>query len=760
MEILEGRVIAFYKNCPKPSGWFGCRFYLPEKRDVVKLTGIVSPAPKVGVNVVVTAEAMPRDPKYGSGLEYRAVSISPAKDKKSIVSYLCSLRGIGNATAEKVWQAFRSRSIDVIRNDSEKLDGIGISDEAINFLIAGVTSVTVENLLRQKFPELTDGQVKKLVDFYGGGAVNILEKAPYRLCVDLRGERGFGFAAVDAMALANGFAYDCPDRVSAAIEQALTARLRDAGDMLVDLTNYAGFVQGVLSVLNRPGISPVSWDLVVSTILQEAGRLHGRIVIEQRNGSPLLYTRAGLQAEQEAAAAVRSLAGAKPLFDAFTDAKRVNRAIDRFEKKSGICLDKSQREAVIACLGSRISVLTGGPGTGKTATARCLAFCFSELSGEGVVCMAPTHLALRRLKDLVSQHAPVKLHETTAKRFLLGLQDDGTKKGLAALQGKLCLIDESSMLSLRQAAGVLRQCVMSHVVFLGDADQLPSIEPGDFFADLIDSGAIPVSRLTVCHRAAGNLAILRNAERIRTGDMFLETAPGVFHMQALSRSEETATDLVSWYQDRIRAGLRPEDMCILCPSRKHEDGTMALNTLIRDIVNPQRAVSSQVDVDHRTLGMPITGSACWLGEKRPAEFRIGDRVINLENRPGEGRVNGDTGYITSWYVLSNGTPTIGVTFDGSGGEVEIDVADSEELALAYALTVHKSQGQEYRAVAVSLQSVLMYTGDFASRNLLYTAVTRAKESVFLCGNAGAYAQCVQSARRRRDSRFKDRLLDF
>ena len=413
-----------------------------------------------------------------------------------------------------------------------------------------------------------------------------------------------------------------------------------------------------------------------------------------------------------------------PPHGVLADKKWAQGAILKFEKRFGVSLDDSQRSAVELCLGSRVSILTGGPGTGKTATARCLAWCFKYLHLGGVVCLAPTNLAVRRLRELVSECVTPEFAETTARRAGFGQGDP--QKAREAMAGRLVLIDEASMLSLFQAAGVLAQCARAHVVFLGDADQLPSIDSGDFFTDVIESGAVPVARLDTCHRAVG---------------------------------KDTARILVEWYKSKLDAGLEPDKICILCPTRKHAAGAEALNTVIRDMVNPIRAVSSVRGTDHRTRGMVITGSVCWTGDKRPSEFGIGDRVVNLANRPGEGRVNGDVGYITSWYVPDEGEATLGVTFDGSCGEVEIDVEDSEDLALAYALMVHKSQGQEYGEIAVSLPSALRYSpAGFASRNLLYTAVTRAKDAVFLCGDPGGYLTCLGNARRRRLGRLRERLM--
>ena len=757
-ETFEGHIVEFYRNCPKPDGWFGCRFFTEDSREVIDLKGIVLPVPKIGANIIVEAERVQKSHKYGGGYEYQIIHVTPAKDKKSVISYLCSLRGIGRTTAEKVWSAFHGQALDIIQNDPERLRKLGLPNEAVNFLINGVTSTETENLLRQNYLELKTGQIKKIIEFYHDGALSIMERDPYQLCVDLRGERGFDFASVDAVALAHGAVSDDPKRILAAVTGFLHKRLWDAGDMAVDLTDHMKFIGGLLNILNRPGITPVNQDAVISCILQESERPKGQFVIEQYDRAPLLYTREGLMTEKSAALSIQRLLKAKPLCREFVKTASVDAAILRFEKQFGISLDDSQKAAVRLCLSSRVSVLTGGPGTGKTATARCLAWCFKNLYHEGVICLAPTNLAVRRLRELVSECVKPEFGETTAKRVALGRAEFEKEK--RRMDKHLVLVDETSMLSLSQAAGVLSQCEGAHVVFLGDADQLPSIDPGDFFADVIKSGAVPVARLNICHRAAGKMAILRNADFIRRGEIKFEKTAGIFDAIFPKTEPDTTRLLVDWYKSRLDAGFTPDKICILCPTRKRETGAVALNAVIRDVVNPLRAVSSKQDMDHRTPGMVITGSVCWTGDKRPSEFRIGDRVVNLVNRPGEGRVNGDVGYITSWYIPVNGTPTIGVTFDGFSEEIEIDVTDSEDLTLAYALTVHKSQGQEYSEVAVSLPSVLKHSpSGFASRNLLYTAVTRAKDAVFLCGDFEGYRTCVQNIRLPRLGRLQNRLLE-
>ena len=756
-EVFDGHIVEFYRGCPKLSGWFGCRFYVEDSREVVDLKGTVSPVPRIGARVVVEAERVQRAWKYGGGYEYKIIRISLAKDKKSVISYLCSLHGVGPVTAEKVWDAFYGRSLDVIKNEPEELKKIGLSSAMVGYLTNGVASAEASNRLRQEYPELTPGQVKKIVELYSNSALLAVGRNLYQLCFDLRGERGFDFRSMDTVALAHGYAADDPRRVSAAIGCVLYQRLRDDGDMAVDLTNYQGFISLVQSFLSVPGTALVGQDVIIDFIRKESEDPKGRFVIDRYGGAPFLYTRKGLAAEKSAAASIRGLLAMGPPHGVLADKKWAQGAILKFEKRFGASLDDSQRSAVELCLGSRVSILTGGPGTGKTATARCLAWCFKYLHLGGVVCLAPTNLAVRRLRELVSECVTPEFAETTARRAGFGQGDP--QKAREAMAGRLVLIDEASMLSLFQAAGVLAQCARAHVVFLGDADQLPSIDSGDFFTDVIESGAVPVARLDTCHRAVGKAAILWNADSIRRGEFAFEAVRGVFEASFPETEMDTARILVEWYKSKLDAGLEPDKICILCPTRKHAAGAEALNTVIRDMVNPIRAVSSVRGTDHRTRGMVITGSVCWTGDKRPSEFRIGDRVVNLANRPGEGRVNGDVGYITSWYVPDEGEATLGVTFDGSCGEVEIDVEDSEDLALAYALTVHKSQGQEYGEIAVSLPSALRYSpAGFASRNLLYTAVTRAKDAVFLCGDPGGYLTCLGNARRRRLGRLRERLM--
>ena len=410
------------------------------------------------------------------------------------------------------------------------------------------------------------------------------------------------------------------------------------------------------------------------------------------------------------------------------------RLIAKYESVFNERLDDSQKEGIYNCLMNRVSVLTGPPGTGKTTSMRCLVYVYERIVQKAPAIYAPTWQALKNLTEAVSGITNPMAVRTVARQVL---ETGNIPKIQAVMEDVLCVVDEASMLSMAQASVLLHQFEKAHVVFVGDVDQLPSIDAGDFFYDLCSCNTVCVSRLTVCHRTK-SMEITDNAKNINTGlvNQKLTFKQDVFeYIPFMQEDDDFLNTLVGQYLKHVGAGMTYEDIIILCPSQKGVTGTGSVNILIRDRVNPARKQTPSRDGNYdcwdlSCAGQPVKDSVYWPFGQAKTEFRVGDRVVNVVNKPEVYRVNG----------------------------VDVPVGKTEDLRLAYAMTVHKSQGSEYQVVLFSCQDVLNHAPcDFASRNLLYTAVTRAKTTVYIIGLWSGLMKCINTQRRHRSSLLAYRL---
>lgn len=366
-------------------------------------------------------------------------------------------------------------------------------------------------------------------------------------------------------------------------------------------------------------------------------------------------------------------------------------------------LDETQQAAVEMALRSRVSILTGGPGTGKTTTVRALLAKLQETLGLCVALCAPTGKAARRLAE-VTETAAYTVHR------LLGLRGDHVET--ASLPADYVIVDESSMLDVHLAATLAATCHSGNgrILFVGDADQLPSVGPGRVLADLIESGTLPYTRLTKLHRAAEGSWICRNAPRIRDGLMPELGGSHDFAFWGASSAEEVerlAVELVA----SILPASGVNGSVVLTPRRAEVAASaMELNTLLQARLNPD------------------DGQEAW--KDRDRVIRAGDKVIQTRNDYELGVFNGETGVANGYHKTKEGL-RLQVMFDGHDRPLFYTREQSWALQLAYALTIHRSQGSEWPWAVVICHSS---HGRMLSRQLLYTAVTRAKQGVILLGD--------------------------
>jgi exodeoxyribonuclease V alpha subunit len=551
------------------------------------------------------------------------------------------------------------------------------------------------------------GRAIRIYRHYGQAAIEIIKSNPYKLADDIR---GIGFKTADALARKLGMAMNAPARVRAGIRFVL-AELTGEGHVACPET---------LLVEQASQLLEVDEALVSEAI--EFERNENRIVREPIDGDPWIYLTALHRAEVGIAQSVQRLVAASshplPSID-------IEKAIEWVERKLNLPLAPRQRDAVREACRAKFLVITGGPGVGKTTIVRSILEIFLAKRKQCLLA-APTGRAAKRLAESTGQSAKT-IHrllefDPSSGDFLRGPN--------RPLEADLVIIDEASMIDIVLGHQLLRAIPDSAAVLLvGDVDQLPSVGPGTVLADLIASQTVPVARLTEIFRQARESRIITAAHAIHSGEE-PETAPpgdktSDFYLIEAETPDAIRDMVVRMVAERIpaRFGVDPKrDVQVLAPMHRGELGTQSLNEALQNVLNP-KGDTPEV-------------------ERFGTVFRLGDRVIQTENSYKREVFNGDLGVVQA---INRVEQQLTVAFEGR--EVEYDFGDLDELQLAYALSIHKSQGSEYPCVVIPL-----HTQHFVmlQRNLIYTAVTRGRRLVVLVGPRKALAMAV----RRQDQQLR------
>jgi exodeoxyribonuclease V alpha subunit len=553
----------------------------------------------------------------------------------------------------------------------------------------------------------------KIYKAYGAQATELVRENPYRLATDIY---GIGFKSADKIAAALGIPPDAPQR----IEAGTLYLLGQGGD------------RGHL-YLPRPALIEEAEKLLGATAPQVEAAVAAlaemeQIVIEEiaESNEPAIYVKALHSAEVGVAGRVRSLL-IQPMLPLEID---LDRALDWFEKGEKIALARQQRQAIRAGLTRKMLVITGGPGTGKTTLVRGIVKILDK-KGQKVLLAAPTGRAAKRLAEATGSEA------TTLHRLLefnpQTRQFDRNRDH--PLSCDLLIVDEASMLDTVLAHHVLK-AVPDHgrLILVGDVDQLPSVGPGRVLGDMIRSEAVEVVRLTEIFRQAERSLIVVNAHRVKQGSMpILESvdSDGDFFFIERKEPEEVAETIAQLVAKRIpgKFGLNPVDQIqVLTPMNRGPLGTDNLNAALRDLLNPE--------------GTTITRGG--------HSLRVGDKVMQVRNNYDLEVFNGDIGRVIA---IDEVEQIVRVAVDSR--EVVYDFGSIDELTLAYACSIHKSQGSEYPCVVIPLHTTHYV---MLQRNLLYTALTRAKRLAILVGEERALRVAVGNKRvRPRFTRLAERL---
>ena len=696
------------------SGFCVLRVALHGRRDPATIVGHAAQV-AVGEHVHATG-AWVHDRTHGQQFKATWIRVSPPDSPEGIERYLGSglIKGIGPHLARQLVQAFGTAVFDVIDREPDRLlDIAGIGRVRARRIVEnwqGQRAVR-EIMVFLHTHGIGTSRAVRIHRTYGPAAVQVLTEDPYRLARDIR---GVGFLTADRLARQVGVPLDAMTRRRGSLQHVLSEAVKQGHCALPT----SELLERTAALIELP-----------STLIEEALALEveqGSLVARVVERTPM-HALASLDAAEHAAAARLVDLARRPRPWPAIDA---DRAIPWVEARLSLALAPSQRKAVAEALASRVTVLTGGPGVGKTTVLRAI---LGILTAKGVrpLLAAPTGRAAKRMTEATG------LEARTIHRLLeINPQDGRFRRGPHhPLEGDLLVIDESSMVDVVLMAHLLQAVPATMgLLLVGDVDQLPSVGPGQVLADIITSGRVAVSRLTEIHRQSAESRIVLAAHAINAGEMpsFSDAGRGDCFFVAAADADQAVERVLQVVSVRIpkRFGLDPvRDVQVLCPMNRGGLGAAALNQALQRLLNP--------------LGAPAI-------ERYGQRFAVGDKVMQIENDYDKEVYNGDLGVVRA---ISLEEQTMTVVFDARA--VVFDFGDLDRLVLAYATTVHKSQGSEYPAVVIPLTTQHY---PMLQRHLVYTGVTRGKQLVVIVGQKRALAIAVRGAQtRRRWSQLRELL---
>jgi len=664
------------------------------------------------------------DPRHGEQLRVESVIELAPDTLAGLEKYLASglIKGVGPKLAQRIVGAFGLDSLKVLDEEAHRLaevEGLGAKRRT-----ALVKAWREQRALRDVMVFLqahgaTTALAMRIVKRYGANAMSIVSRDPYRLALDVH---GVGFKTADRIAISIGVATDSPQRMQAGVLQ-----------VLHDVTDGGHVWTSEEELLARaaPMLGLEAEDTAVQERLQEAVRslvMAGRAVVELQEGVRTVYASEMFDAEVRLSRRLAEIARAP--------ARRldgVDAAVRAFEMRARVELAPEQRSAVEEAARRQVLVVTGGPGVGKTTIVRAI---LAVLAGSevDVRLAAPTGRAAKRMSEATGAEATTlhRLLEFDPKKY--AFKRDRSRP----LECGAVVVDEASMLDLPMA-DALTQAIApgTRLILVGDVDQLPSVGPGAILRDVIASRAIPSVRLRQIFRQAARSLIVTNAHRINDGEPPISAPAGSdadFFVVERRDPEHARDTLIELVTQRIpnRFGLDPvRDVQVLTPMNRGPAGAIALNEALQAAINPR-------------------GDALVRGSRT---YRVGDKVMQLRNDYDKNVFNGDVGFITS---IDPEESVMTIRFDDR--EVAFEASDLDDLVLAYACTVHKSQGSEYPAVVIPLLTTHFV---MLSKNLLYTAVTRGKRLVVLvCDPRALEIALSQRRREERRTRLGPRLAEM
>ncbi|WP_377888364.1 ATP-dependent RecD-like DNA helicase [Alkalihalobacillus sp. R86527] len=660
-------------------------------------------------------------PRYGKQYAIESFERKLPESRSGLVQYLSSdlFNGIGTKTAETIVDTLGEQAISKIMRDSSILSKVPkLSEEKAKTLYESLMEHQGLDQIMIRLTELGFGAKLSMKIFkeYKQETLEIVEKNPYQLIQDVE---GIGFRRADELGRSIGIEGKHPERIRAACLHTLNEQTLQEGHVYLE---YDVLIKSVDTLLGEKiDEADVSRELI--SLYEE-----DKLILDRER----IYLHSLYYAEKGLVTGINKLMTQTEYEDAFPESE-FYRALGDFEERLGIQYAPSQREAVQRAISSPFMILTGGPGTGKTTVIKGIVEIYAELNGLSlelkdyskekpfpVILVAPTGRAAKRMSEATGLPA-FTIHRLLGWKGEAGFEHDETNP----VEGRLLIVDEVSMVDI-WLANQLFKSLPEHiqVVIVGDEDQLPSVGPGQVLKDLIHSDAVPVSKLTDIYRQAEGSSIIQLAHSIKDGVLPDEFSTPTSDRRFFPCNQQQIIEVVSQVcGNALKKGYSPKDIQVLAPMYRGTAGVDRLNKELQQLFNPPS--DQRRELPHGDL-----------------VYRVGDKVLQLVNNPEENVYNGDMGEVVSVFFARENTEKqdqLVVSFDGQ--EVVYERGDFNQLTHAYCCSIHKSQGSEFPIVVLP---VVKGYYRMLRKNLIYTAVTRSKDYLILCGEEQAIKLAIQT----------------
>ena len=672
-------------------------------------------------------------PKYGEQL--KLIRYERAKPtSKGLVKYFSSdhFKGIGVKTAQKIVDLYGDNTIDKVLAEPEKLhDIVGLSAKNREAFIMKLRQNYGTERVLAKLSEygISNKLALQIQNFYKEETLEIVEHYPYQLVEDIQ---GIGFKIADQLAQSLGIESTAPERFRAGLLHTLLTQSMEKGDTYLEAKELLEHTIELLESSRQIELDPNSVADELAHLIEEDKVQNVDTKIFENS---LFFAEEGISNNLLRILEKENQNKYEP--------EKIEAALTHIEEEFAISYDAIQKQAICHAIQHKIFILTGGPGTGKTTVINGIIAVYALLHGLDlhksqdlpILLAAPTGRAARRMNELTG------LPSATIHRHLGMTGDDDTSHLDDYLDADFIIVDEFSMVDTWLANQLLSNISSnSKLLIVGDADQLPSVSPGQVLADLLKIPLLPQTKLEKIYRQGEDSTIVTLASQIQKGVLppdFTEKKADRSYFEA--RSEHIPQMIERIVEAAIRSGIPAQDVQVLAPMYRGQAGIDHINKLMQDLINP--AEKEQL-----------------VFEATDGQYRQGDRVIHLVNDAESNVFNGDLGYITDLLpakYTDSKQDELTINFDGN--EIVYQRSEWYKIRLAYAMSIHKSQGSEFPVVILPITSS---SHRMLQRNLIYTAITRAKSKLILLGEKSAFAFAVQNTGTTRKTYLKERFEDF